>query len=475
MVALRVVLVGALFLAGCATRPVNPQITHVEEAQGYRFVTRQARAAESNKDSLVVLAFSGGGTRAAAFSYGVLETLRRTEVVGPKGNKVRLLDEVDIITGVSGGSFTALAYGLYGDKLFDDYPARFLKRDVQGTLVGRLLDPQNWGTLWWSTWGRSELAAQYYDEILFNGATFADLNRGNGPFIMATATDLGTGSRLVFSQANFDFLCSDVGAVKLSRAAASSSAVPLVMSPVTFNNYGGTCNFSIPEWLRVVADPPVRPAARAIQRMGEMESYGDPGRRFVHLVDGGVSDNLGVRGVLEAMEEMEALRSIGRATPLDRVKRVVIVVVNSLSSPKIHWEATEQPPGAFDILLRSTGVPIDRYSFEQVELLRDIAARWETLRRVKASPAFDAKKDPSVAEAISVPASKVYIIDVSFSALKDESEREYLNQLPTSFVLPADSVDRLRAAAGTALLASPEFRRLLNDVGATLVPPAKSP
>ena len=36
---------------------------------------------------------------------------------------------------MSGGSFTALAYGLYGDKLFADYEQRFLKRDVQGELT----------------------------------------------------------------------------------------------------------------------------------------------------------------------------------------------------------------------------------------------------------------------------------------------------------------------------------------------------
>ena len=94
-----------------------------------------------NKENLVVLAFSGGGTRAAAFSYGVLEFLKRTEVVGPKGNKVRLLDEVDVITGVSGGSFTALAYGLYGDKLFADYEQRFLKRNVQGDIIARAFSP----------------------------------------------------------------------------------------------------------------------------------------------------------------------------------------------------------------------------------------------------------------------------------------------------------------------------------------------
>jgi NTE family protein len=39
----------------------------------------------------------------------------------------------------------------------------------------------------------------------------------------------------------------------------------------------------------------------------------------------------------------------------------------------------------------------------------------------------------------------------------DQTELEYLNQLPTTFVLPGEAVDRLRAAAGTIILSSPEF------------------
>jgi NTE family protein len=105
-------------LAGCATRPVNPPITEVSPESGYTFQTRQKHF--KSDENLVILAFSGGGTRAAAFSYGVLELLRRTEVVTASGKKGRLLDAVDVITGVSGGSFTALAYGLYGDKLFSE-------------------------------------------------------------------------------------------------------------------------------------------------------------------------------------------------------------------------------------------------------------------------------------------------------------------------------------------------------------------
>ena len=71
--------------------------------------------------------------------------------------------------------------------------------------------------------------------------------------------------------------------------------------------------------------------------------------------------------------------------------------------------------------------------------------------------------------ALQVPNTDVYAIDVSFPGLKDKKEFDYLNQQPTSFVLPAEAVDRLRAAAGTIILDSPEFKRLLNDVGATLV------
>ena len=104
--------------------------------------------------------------------------LRSTEVVGPKGNKVRLLDQVNVITGVSGGSFTALAYGLYGDKLFADYEQRFLKRDVQGESLPAPSARHYWPKLSSTGWGRSELAAQLYDEILFNGATFGDSTAG---------------------------------------------------------------------------------------------------------------------------------------------------------------------------------------------------------------------------------------------------------------------------------------------------------
>jgi NTE family protein len=467
------VLVVVAVLAGCATRPINNPLTQVERKVGYRYETRPQVLDDS--DTLVILAFSGGGTRAAAFAFGVLEELRRTPVT-VNGRKTSLLEEIDIVTGVSGGSFTALAYGLYGDKLFDSYEQQFLKRDVQGELIRRFLNPFNWPKLWSEGWGRSELAEEYYDEILFHGATFGDLDKKPGPWVMATATDISTGSRLGFTQTDFDLICSDLGSVPLSRAAAASSAVPAALSPVTLNNYGGTCKYREPEWARLISDPNARsrPAGRALQRLKEMRAFQDGANRpYLHLVDGGVSDNLGMRAILEGFEELEASPGFRRAMRADSLRRIAVIVVNSLSNPSTGWDKSERPPNDLVLTLKAVGVPIDRYSYEAVELLKDMVYRWQVTRDLRAAGAFANAGNPKLARAAAdVPNIDVYAIDVSFEALSDAQERAYLMDLPTSFVLPAESVDRLRAAAGKILRESPDFQRLLQEMN-TPRPPAK--
>ena len=174
-----------------------------------------------------------------------------------------------------------------------------------------------------------------------------------------------------------------------------------------------------------------------------------------------------MRGVLDALEILEALHEAGMPTPLDSTRRIIVFVANSLSSPPTKWDESYSPPRTVDILLKSAGTPIDAFSYETIELLRDTAARWQTLRMIRNSPAYAANKDPKVAAALRVPTAEIYAIDVSFSALKDKAEFDYLNLQPTTF-------DRLRAAAGTIILDSPEFKRLLNDVGDRIVaePPA---
>ncbi len=341
-----------------------------------------------------------------------------------------------------------------------------------------MLNPLNWGALSSTGWGRSEIAAELYDKILFHGATFADLDRGNGPLISVTATDLATGFRLPFNQGVFNVLCSDLDAVPLSRAAAASSAVPVALSPVTLNNYGGTCDFRIPPWLHRFENPATmpRPAARVAAWLKEMEVYNDGAEHpYVHLVDGGVSDNVGLRSVMDVLQAYLAARLIGEPTPLDHVRRIVVFVVNSQSDPSIDWDKRENPPGIVATLLKVTGEPIDRNSDEAIEQLKDMAANWQLLRRIRNSPAFAAKKDPTLNAVMNAPNIDLHVVDVSFGALKNRAEAQYLDNLPTSFSLPDRAVDRLRAAAGEILRESPEFQQLLRGTTEpSLVLPAQA-
>jgi NTE family protein len=455
-------------LAGCASRPINERITQFDPKSGYRPYLLIPKRQNNDPHTLFILAFSGGGTRAAAFSYGVLEELRRTEVV-IDGKRRRLIDEVDTITGVSGGSFTALAYGLYGERLFAEYEDRFLKRDVQGALLARTLNPFNWWKFVGGSAGRSELAAEYYDEILFEGATFGDLLDKQTPSVIATGTDISTGSRFAFYQQDFDLLCSDVTKVRLSRAAATSSAVPVVLSPVTFDNYGGTCGYQYPAWVKDVAKPEgrPRPAGRAVQRYREMQDFqNSKDRPYIHLVDGGVADNLGVRPVLETLEELGVSTAFRGEIGFAGIRRVVLIVVNARSAPKTDWDRSETPPGIVPQLLQSASVPIDRYSFETVEMTKDrqeiYAWRRELLiARARLAGATEAQAEASVP----LPKLAIHTLDVSFDNLPDPKEREYLMNLPTSFVLPPGDVDKLRVAAGQLLRESQDFQALLRELG----------
>jgi NTE family protein len=456
-----------LLLSACATRPVNEPLVQVDRSQGYRGNLVIPKRPNNDPTSLVILAFSGGGTRAAALSYGVLEELERTEYTTRDGQQRRLLDEVDIVSGVSGGSFTALSYALYGDRLFDEYEQRFLKRNVQGELAKRnFIYPNNWFRLMSGTYGRSEVAAEYYDEILFGGATFNDLMQGTGPLALATGTDITTGSRFTYYQEDFDLICSDLGPVKLSRAAATSSAVPIVLSPVTLSNYGGSCSYEYPPWVKELqsVEPNKRPAGRIMERYRQMQEFTDGANRpYLHLVDGGVSDNIGARVILDALEELMISAEFAREKGIGVVRRLIFVVVNARSASTKDWQMHESPPGSIKQLAQSTGVPIERYSFETVELIKDRAAVAGWRRDLQVAKAQLAGSSLEDAEA-QYPKVELHVMDVNFENLADQDERTYFMNLPTSFVLQEEQVDRLREVGGRLLRQSTVYQDLLQQL-----------
>ncbi len=449
-----VALAGLLvLLAGCAHYPVNDRLAAHGPHAGYRL--EHLRDPANSGSLLLVLTFSGGGTRAAALAYGVLEELAATEIQW-EGRRKRLLDEVDIISSVSGGSYTAAYFALHRDRLFTRFRDDFLTRDVQSELLRRILAPRNVVRASSPTFGRVELVAEYLDEQLFEGATFGDLAaQGRRPFLIINASDLSLGARFEFTQDQFDLLCSDLSSYSLARAVAASSAVPVVFSPLTLRNYAGSCGNTVPARAAFARERETG-SARQATALVELDSYLDAGRRpFIHLVDGALADNTGVRALLDRLLLRHVPHEIARELGSPALRKVVLVKVSAETPPDLGLDRSETVPTVAQVLRHVKDIPINRYSYETTALFRAQFGQWAAR--------------PSPADGSDAP--DFHLVEISLDGIQDRSERDRLMRIPTSLRLSPAEVDDLRAFGARALRSAPDFRRLLEG----LAPAGASP
>jgi NTE family protein len=267
---------------------------------GYRIGNLASSAATS--DILILVAMSGGGKRSASFSYGTLEGMREMPIQTASGPRP-LLGEMDAVAGVSGGSFTAAYYGLYRDATFDNYKSNFLYQDTESYIYGIYLLPWNWTWLIDPSVGTSDFMDRVYNRTLFHGATFDDLQKRGRPLVAIGATDISYGTPFLFTQEYFDLICSDMSKFPLSRAVAASNGFPGLFSPVTLTSHAADCGGRTPGWLRRVTPAQRRdPLSRVGDESRRAERYLDPNKtKYLHLADGGVSDNLALRAAGSAM------------------------------------------------------------------------------------------------------------------------------------------------------------------------------
>ena len=424
-----------MLLAGCATygRIDNQPLTSAAARQpGYGM--SEAASAGRRDDIALVLAFSGGGSRAAALAYGVLLELRDTRI-GANGDS-RLLDEVDAISAVSGGSFTAAYYGLHGDDTFRDFESGFLRRDLTSDVLHRILSPRRWFT----PEGRSDAASTLYDGTIFKGATFADLQRRNGPLIVINASDLEGGIRFAFLQEFFDLLCSDLRSYPLADAVAASSAVPVLFEPVVLQNNSGCAAPHLPQ--------PAEDSPQLQQVVKGLRGYADKQQRhYVHLADGGLTDNLGLRAFQETIDLAGGLRPFLRKIGREPNGHVVVVSVDASGKAAEGLGLERRAPSMLRAVDIMSDVQLHRYNAATLEQMQDSLQRW--------------------AKDVSTPERKVQprLVTVALRDVVDESERQRLSRISTNFDLEGGQVDALVAAGRALLRANPEFRGLLDALG----------
>jgi NTE family protein len=431
-----------LLTAGCASYGVIENESMTGQAPVEEYSIRSGIARTTNSDLSMSLSFSGGGTRAAALAYGVMLELRDT-MVTINGKPSRLLDQVDSISSVSGGSFTAAYYGIHGDGLFETFEDVFLRYDVEKQLVRQVLNPFHW----FGRKGRTERAIEFYQKKIFHNATYADMMKPGRPLIVINASDLAWGVRFSFVQEYFDLLCSDLLSYPVARAVTASSAVPVVFNPVVVENYTG-CSGQDTAWLEQLRQRAETEHDAELKALAEgLESYSDKGQReYIHFVDGGITDNIGVRAIYDIVTIAGGPEAYLEKMNRERPSKLVLIAIDASTTPVYEMDKTNKQPSIAHSIGALSGVQLHRYNTATMELLETALHQWS--------------------EALSEPGNPItpYLIEVSVEDIQQLEAREFFNKIPTSFSLDDEQVDRLIDAGRKLLRNHPEFQKLLVDL-----------
>ncbi len=441
-------IISVLFLSACSvTSPdMNQPIRHAAKVAPEQGKLR-------SDELTLILTFSGGGTRAAALSYGVLQELRDT-TVRIKNTEKRLLDEVDLISSVSGGSFTSAYYGLFGDRIFTDFEYKFLKKRVQTELLRlSLFSPKAWIRLAPALFERSDLAAEYYNRTIFKKKTFADM-RKDAPRIIINATDLSLGRGFAFTDYHFSWICSDLDSYPVGRAVAASSAVPVVFSPIALHNYSGRqgCLYSPRVGAKQKTSKITHAGEDRLNQSLSIAKYRNGEQYpYLHLVDGGVSDNLGIRSLLDMVTFSQGdMWKLLKSYRMSNTKKMAFVVVNASSFADPTIPKRQVAPTTVAVIDATTTIQSNQYNVETLELLRSQFPKWQ--KQIKTGRCKE-RHTPDCADI------QFSLIEVDLGDLQKQ-EREQLLYVPTSLELPPATVDLLKQAGRNLLKRSESFQRL---------------
>ena len=314
----------AALVVGCANfnQPDNqptssvPSPTELEQLKSPR-----------SGETVIGLSFSGGGTRAAAFSYGAIEALAAHETRSGGIGK-SLIDDVVFVSGVSGGSVPAVYFALHGAKTIPAFRDNFLDKDPQSSF-NTSISPFSLLAVFGGGLNSRTGFQDWLDKNLLHGATFGDLTRDNAPILWVNASDLYNDTVFTFDAETFAVLCSDLKGFKLSEAVSAASAVPGVFSPIVIENFAGQCDYKEPAWIgRVIKSPSgslvVRNQARTFRRYQNRQEH-----RYLKLYDGGVTDNLGVHGLTTHRERYDSLIAPMSPKRAANMKNLLFIVVNA--------------------------------------------------------------------------------------------------------------------------------------------------
>jgi NTE family protein len=426
------------------------------------------------QDTLVIVTMSGGGTRATALAMSVLRAMDKIKLA----SGASLADEIDIVSSVSGGSVTAGYFALYGTAGLQTLETNFVRQDGMRAIIAEGLNPIGLALLASPSKERIDLLVDYLDRQLFHDVTFEKLvERKRRPYLILNAADMVEGTPFPFTQYTMDLLCSDLTKMKLSTAVAASAAFPVALSPITLKNYRTVkdeppCPVRKPGWLKPAEDTSwyLDPPRVAWQRTAS--AYADGQKKFIHLLDGGIADNLGVSEPYRLLTSDDVDPLFKQNILSGKIKKIVFIMINARSFTPSALDNSQATPGALSMLTASIDSSIDRATFSTSERIRSLLT--ERFRGMAADIEREANKPGrpmadvlrKYAANLRTAAGNTQFITVDFDAIADKQCRAAYHSIQTSWALSDNQLDGLNAMGEALLAQDPSFPAALRTVNA---------
>jgi predicted acylesterase/phospholipase RssA len=440
----------ALLLSACVSTDVGP----INIATPRLSPPQPQYVPDSTDDGSVVIAvsISGGGTRAAAFGYGVLRGIDAFASGRAAGSRTRI-DDIRIISGTSGGAVTA-AYLAYKGHGYKDLRERFLLADAEQDMHTDKYSPLNWMRVYEGGANDRSTFANWLDRNVFEGSRYIAYHRQGAPLVWINASDVYAGTPFIFAEQTFAALCSDLDAVRIADAVAASAAFPVAFTPVVVSTASTRprCGYSPPDWLtKAIADPGASFRLKSFARA--MLAYqNDSGMKYVKLLDGGITDNIGVSAF--SLERAAAPTPHGPLSAREavRLKTFVYIVADAGVRTEGRWDETLAGPKFPQMIDAVTNAGIRSAVRNELDALRMAVATWrdqvtawrcglsaEQVRRLRGSLAGWNCRDVEMT------------VEVLTFADLPPAQHGRLERVSTRFKLTPDEVD-LTIEAGTQAL-----------------------
>jgi NTE family protein len=457
--------------AGCGG---GARIENVALGAGQANEERRSVVSDDADRPVILMTFSGGGSRAAALAAAVLQDMAETTYTAASGS-FRLTDDVRLISSVSGGSVTAAWFGLNRDARHPDgnlaeLRDKFLGQNNMSDLELDAVNPITWARLAFTKYTRIEALEDLLDQKLFHDAPMKQLNQPGKPVVLLNTTDISGGYTFALSPRRMDDICSSLDDLKISTGVAASAAFPVLLSPVSFYDYSTGCagRLRSGEWFQSDLSNPFTlhvnlEEYRDARYSNDLRHGSNAFRKIDHLyfLDGGLADNLGIRTLRSAI--IAPYDSVGLLPAINdgKVNKLVVVVVNARSDPPNDLYQQNTTPGLISAVNAVISVPIDANTANSqiglVQLLTELAS---------AAALVDQAKFRGM---------QIYGVTVDFDQIPSDTPehrqlRDVVKDIPTSWSLSQPQMQAIDAAGRLLLRSDPCYVALVKDLKARQLP-----